>query len=253
MTAVPLFQVEAGGLLTTVQDLGRVGHQQDGMPIAGAMDSFAASVANLLVGNPRTAAVLEITLLGPTLLVLSDTRIALCGADLTAAVDGQPVALWKTLTLHPGQRLTFGRRRSAARVYLAVTGGMDVPVVLGSRSTFLRGQIGGFAGRCLQAGDILNGFPAPLTPGECGLRPADIPTYDLPATLRVVPGPHLSAFTDIGRAAFLSSAYTLMPQSDRMGYRLHGPAIERADIGSLLSEAMPGGGLQIPPDGQPIY
>ncbi len=252
MTDLPLFRVEMPGLLTTVQDLGRWGHQRDGMTVAGAMDPFAASVANLLLGNPRGAAILEITLLGPKLSVLADMRVALCGGDLSPTLDGAPLALWKTATLRAGQILAFGRRRSGARAYLAVSGGFFVPEVLGSRSTFLRGQLGGFQGRRLQSGDILRGVPQSLTPGERGLRAAEIPWYNLPIVLRVIAGPHSDAFTDEGRMALFSSTYTLTPQSDRQGYRLSGPVIARRDTADLLSEAMPLGGVQIPPNGQPI-
>ncbi len=156
------------------------------------------------------------------------------------------------MSVRAGQRLVFGRRHSGARVYLAVSGGLDVPLVLGSRSTFLRGQIGGFEGRRLQSGDILHSFPVRLAPGERGLPAADIPAYSLPAVLRVVCGPHNASFADAGRAAFFGSPYTLTPQSDRMGYRLSGPIIECADTNDILSEAMPFGGLQVLPDGQPI-
>jgi antagonist of KipI len=252
MTSVPLFRVESPGLLTTVQDLGRWGHQQDGLIVAGAMDPFAVSVANLLVGNPRGDAVLEITLLGPKLSVLSDMRIALCGGDLSPTLDGEPLAFWKTRTLRTGQTLAFGRRRTGARTYLAVAGGFSVPLILGSRATFLRGNLGGFAGRCLQTGDVLAGRAQGLTPGERGLRSPEMPVYPLPALLHIVPGPHPEAFSDESRAVFFSSTYTLSPQSDRQGYRLSGPTIPRADLTDILSEAMPLGGIQIPPDGQPI-
>ncbi len=252
MTGVPLLRVESPGLLTTVQDLGRWGHQRDGMVVAGAMDPFAASVANGLVGNPRGAAVLEITQLGPVLRTVADVRLALCGGDLSPAVDGQPAPLWKTMTLREGRTLTFSRRRAGARVYLAVAGGFGVPAVLGSRATFLRGRIGGFEGRPLRAGDVLEGVEQSLPPAERGLRPADMPAYPLPAVLRVLPGPHPSAFTEEGRDTFLSQTYTVSPQSDRQGFRLAGPAIARADEADILSEAMPWGGVQVPPDGQPI-
>lgn len=249
---VPLLRVEAPGLLTTVQDGGRWGHQRDGMVVAGAMDPFAASVANSLAGNLRGAAVLEITVLGPALRALADVRLALCGGDLSPSVEGQPVLMWKTFTLREDQTLVFGRRRSGARAYLAVSGGFSVPMVLGSRATFLRGHLGGFAGRRLEADDVLEGSPQHLTPAERGLRPADVPDYALPAVLRVLPGPHLSASPDTGRDPFFSATYTLSPQSDRQGYRLNGPAAARADRADILSEAMPVGGVQVPPDGQPI-
>jgi len=195
---------------------------------------------------------LEITLLGPVLRALTEMRLALCGGDLSPTVGGRPVSLWKTFTLREGQALTFGRRHTGGRLYLAVAGGLAVPAILGSRATFLRGQIGGFEGRPLRAGDVLEGWPQPLFSGERGLRPADRPAYVLPAVLRVLPGPHLSAFTDKGRDTFFSVPYAVSPQSDRQGYRLSGPAVARTDTADILSEAMPWGGIQVPPDGQPI-
>ncbi len=249
---IPLLEVETGGLLTTVQDLGRVGQQRSGLTPGGAMDPFAASVANLLLGNPRGAAVLEITLLGPALRFLAETQIAVCGGDLSAALDGEPLPLWKTATVYPGQRLLFGRRRFGARAYLAVSGGFVVPEVAGSRATFLRGKLGGLEGRTLRSGDILPGVLPPRLAAERGLSRSEQPTYDLPAILRVLPGPHLSHFTEAGQAAFFAAPYTVSPQSDRQGYRLAGPAVSRTSAGDLLSEPMPLGGIQVPPDGQPI-
>ncbi|MGI4790471.1 MAG: biotin-dependent carboxyltransferase family protein [Janthinobacterium lividum] len=249
---MPLLEVETGGLLTTVQDLGRIGQQRSGMTVVGAMDPFAASAANLLVGNERGAAVLEITLLGPTLRFLTQARIALCGADLTARLDGELLPLWKTVTVQTGQQISFGRRRSGARSYLAVAGGFSVPAVGGSRATFLRGKLGGFEGRALRPGDILPCFSMSLSSGERGLRPGDTPVYDVPAVLCVLLGPQESQFTDEGRSAFLTATYTVSPQSDRQGYRLSGPAVERTSAADILSEPMPLGGIQIPPDGQPI-
>ena len=252
MTTVPLLRVESPGLLSTVQDEGRWGHQRDGMVVAGAMDPFAAAAANLLVGSPRGAAVIEITLLGPALRALADVRLALCGGDLSPSIDGLPAPVWKTFTLREGQALTFGRRRSGARAFLAVAGGFQVPAVLGSRATFLRARLGGFEGRALKVGDVLEGIRQSLSPAARGLRLADIPDYDQPAVLHVLPGPHLSAFTGGGSDTFLSSLYTVSPQSDRQGYRLSGPAIARTGAADLLSEAMPWGGIQVPPDGSPI-
>ena len=264
---VPLLQAETGGLLTTVQDGGRAGQQRSGLTPSGAMDPFAASVANLLLGNPRRAAVLEITLLGPALRVMAQTQIALCGADLSAQVDGAALPLWKTVPVQPGQRLSFGRRRSGARVYLAVSGGFAVPEVLGSRSTFLRGQMGGLAGRALRPGDTLLGdflfgdfLFGDLLPGSPlaglaagrGLPRSQQPDYSLPAVLRVLPGPHFAQFADAALDVFFAAAYAVSPQSDRQGYRLTGPAVTRSAWKDVLSEPMPLGGLQVPPDGQPI-
>lgn len=251
-----LFRVQTPGLLSTVQDLGRVGHQREGMPVAGAMDPFALQVANILVGNGRGAAALEITLMGPTLQTLQDVTVSVCGADLTARVDDFLLPRWRTVVLQTGQTLHFGRRVAGARAYLAVAGGFHAPIVLGSRSTFLRAGIGGFGGRAIQTGDVLEGDGPPerrLWAGRA-LAPSAVPDDSSPALVRVVPGPHEDAFAPQTRAAFFAAEYTLSAQSDRMGYRLGGPPLAcRADRqGALLSEAVPWGGVQVPPDGQPI-
>ncbi|MDQ2687634.1 MAG: biotin-dependent carboxyltransferase family protein [Armatimonadota bacterium] len=249
-----MFRVQTPGLLSTLQDLGRVGYQNTGMPVAGAMDPFALQVANLLVGNARGAAALELTLLGPTLEVLGDVTIAVCGADLSARLDDAPLPLWRTAALRAGQTLRWGRRVSGARAYLAVAGGLDVPEALGSRSTFLRAGIGGFAGRALRAGDVLRGEGATAVQSGRALAPSAVPIYSSSATVRVVSGPHEDAFAPATLATFFTSEYMLSAQSDRMGYRLDGPSLScRSERqGVLLSEAVPWGGVQIPPDGQPI-
>lgn len=250
----PLFRVQTPGLLSTLQDLGRVGYQHTGMPVAGAMDPFALQVANVLVGRERGAAALEVTLLGPTLEVLGDVTIAVCGADLSALLDDAPLPLWRTAELRAGQTLRWGRRVSGARVYLAVAGGFDVPTVLGSRSTCLRAGIGGFMGRALRAGDVLReAGPTAAVPGRA-LAPSAAPRYSSAATVRVVLGPHEDAFAPQTFATFFASEYALSAQSDRMGYRLDGPPLPclPTSQGALLSEAVPWGGIQIPPGGQPI-
>jgi len=226
------------------------------MSVAGAMDPFAMQAANLLVGNGRGAAVLEITLLGPTLQTLQDVTVAVCGADLTAQVDDSLLPLWRTVALRAGPTLRFGRRVAGARAYLAVAGGFHAPDVLGSQSTFLRAGIGGLEGRALQTGDALEGPGSPDYPLRAGraLAPDIIPVYGGHAAVRVVLGPHREHFDAAACETFLTSEYALSPQSDRMGYRLSGPPISclPGSQGALLSEAAPWGGVQVPPDGQPI-
>ena len=251
--SVPLLRVERPGLLTTVQDLGRAGRQREGVPVSGAMDPFALQVANLLAGSPRGAAALEITLLGPRLHVLAGCVVALCGADLTARLDDDPLPLWKSVRLQPGQTLRFGTPRAGARAYLAVAGGLSVPEVLGSRSTFLRGGLGGFAGRALQSGDVLAGVGESTGPVGWGLSPAAIPSYPREVTVSVLLGPQEDAFTAWGLDTFLSAVYEVTHESDRMGYRLSGPTIQHRPGGAdILSEAVPLGVVQVPPSGQPL-
>ena len=251
----PVLRVEAPGLLTTVQDIGRAGYQQEGMTPAGAMDPFALQVANLLTGSERSAAALEITLLGPVLMFLSGTVIALCGADLSARLDDVSIPLWKSCPVFAGQTLRFGKRKSGTRVYLALAGGLDVPLVMGSRATFLRGGIGGLAGRPLQAGDILESDETSVSGyGGKSLRSADIAFYSDSAVAHVVLGPQDHTFSEGVRSTFLTTQYTVTPQSDRMGFRLAGNPLryQSGFNADLLSEAVPFGAIQVPPDGLPI-
>ncbi|QBS36658.1 biotin-dependent carboxyltransferase [Thermaerobacter sp. FW80] len=280
-----VFEVVAPGLLTTVQDRGRHGYQAFGVPVAGAVDEYALRIANLLVGNDENAAGLEITLLGPTLRVLAPTVIAVTGADLGATRNGQPLPLWEAVAVEPGDEIRFRGVKQGCRAYLAVAGGIDVPPVMGSRSTYLRGGIGGIGGRALKAGDVLEAgglFRAdePATtrrpraavcgrrgdadgsdasPGEvarqiAGRRvPAEfVPRYGSPITLRVVLGPQDDHFTPAGVATFLSAEYVVTVEADRMGCRLDGPTIEHAGPADIISDGIPLGAVQVPGHGRPI-
>jgi len=223
----PLFHIDSPGLLTTVQDQGRPGFASQGVPVGGAMDTWAARVANLLVGNDPGDAVLEMTLTGPALRVLQASTIAVCGADLLPQIDNAFLPMWRTVPVKQGQMLRFKRRKSGARAYLAAAGGFSVPLVLGSRSTELRAGFGGFGGRALRAGDVLD-TGTDNAPGVCGgrgLRASDIPQYPGHVRLRIIPGPQDDLFTNEARSLFLSATYTVTPQSDRMGYRLEGPRL----------------------------
>jgi antagonist of KipI len=249
-----IIEVVDAGLLTTVQDLGRYRYQRYGVPVSGAADQFSLRVANRLAGNDEGLAGLELTLVGPRLRFLAPTVIALAGADLSPRIDDEPVALWEPLVAPAGATLSFGDARDGVRGYLAVYGGIDVPKVLGSRSTSVRSKLGGFDGRPLQAGDLL------AVPGE---RPAsrvearrfpheDAPTYGHTHGLRVVLGPQDSAFTESGVRTFLSSTYSVSGQSDRIGYRLQGPVIEHLTSPDIVSDGIPYGAVQVAGDGMPI-
>ncbi|MGE5701764.1 MAG: biotin-dependent carboxyltransferase family protein, partial [Clostridia bacterium] len=145
-----VFEVIKPGLLTTVQDLGRFGYQQYGMVVSGAMDSYALRIGNLLVGNEEGEAGLEITVIGPVLCVLSDGLIAITGGDLDPYLDGQPVDMWKSVNVRRGSILRFGRVKQGMRAYVTIRGGIDVPTVMGSKSTYIKAGIGGFHGRSLR-------------------------------------------------------------------------------------------------------
>lgn len=244
-----------GGWLTTVQDLGRYGYQLYGVSVAGAMDCFSSKVANRLVGNPDKAAVLEITLKGPELQFERDTVIAITGADLSPTIDSGSVPLWESLAVSRGSRLSFGSRRTGARAYLAIAGGINVPLVLGSRSTHCPSETGGLQGRPLKQGDILcSGQPVEsieYVVGQCLPRRL-LPRYDRPATLRIVPGPQRDCFSDASVVNLTGSPYTLAAQSDRMGYRLIGPRVTCEGSARFISDCTATGVLQVPPDEQPI-
>lgn len=240
------------GLACTFQDLGRSGFQHLGVPANGVMDENAHRLANLLVGNGAEQATLEITLQGPELVFQAGTVIALAGADLAATLDGQPLEPLRAVRVRSGAVLAFGKRVRGARAYLAVRNGYRLPTTLGSTSTYGRGAYGGFAGRALRSGDVIgiaSGFANPprvLLPRESALLGYE----DGP--IRVVAGRQWALFEPAAQARFLSSAYRIENDSERMGYRLKGEPIELIEPANLLSEAVVFGTVQVPPDGQPI-
>ena len=253
-----MLEVILPGLLSTVQDGGRAGYADLGVPGAGACDSVALAVANGLLGNPAAAAALEITLAGPTLRVLITCVVALAGADFAARVeeDGRRLRPGGAYLLRGGTTLVCGSTTGGARGYLALAGGVAVPPVLGSAATYLAGGFGGLHGRPLRSGDRL----LPITPGDfhaAGWRwpdPSRAPPTPDPPTVRLVPGPHLAAFVPDILATLTAATWTVGPQSDRMGLRLQGPSLARSVAGhaELLSQGMVWGALQVPSDGQPI-
>jgi antagonist of KipI len=256
------------GLLTTVQDLGRFGYQPDGIIVSGAMDALALRVANRLVGNEENAAGLEITLRGPKIRFEADYLIALTGAHLAPTLNGQPVAGNRALWVAAGTELAFGAAVAGCRAYLAVAGGVAVPLVLGSRSTYLRAGFGGHEGRALRAGDALPvGQPSAIgeqlrrrlarpdaawaaagfTPG-----PALCPVPRHRPVLRAVRGPEYAQFAAESQQAFWGEPFAITPAADRMGYRLQGPPLMRLEETELLSSAVTFGTVQVPAGGQPI-
>ena len=249
-----VIEVVDGGLYTTVQDLGRYGFQRYGVPVSGAMDPYALRLGNTLLGNHENAAAIEITLVGPKLRFLADTFIVLSGADLTPYLDGQPILTWQVLRVSSGSLLTFEGPMAGTRAYLAVAGGIDVPPVMGSGSTYVRGNLGGLEGRTLKAGDHLSATSGAHNAPPAGTRPPQelIPVYDHENRLRVVMGPQDDAFTPQGISAFLNSTYTISKQSDRVGYRLEGPTVEHLKGADIISDGIPLGAVQVTGDGLPV-
>ncbi|MGE3178040.1 MAG: biotin-dependent carboxyltransferase family protein [Vicinamibacterales bacterium] len=244
------------GLLTTVQDLGRWGWQAWGVSVSGPMDPPSHRRANLLVGNPDRAATLEITATGPELRFEDERVIAVTGASFVLDVDGQPVPASAGVRVNRGGRLRFGRRLSGTRAYLAVSGGIAVDPVFGSRSTHVPSRLGGFRGRALASGDRLPLGPDTGPPPSPGATPVDVP-LTLPlksgrARIRVLPSPHPTRFRADALDRLQSGPYRVGPQSDRMGYRLEGPRLHASVAGSQLSEPSPAGSIQVPPGGDPI-
>jgi biotin-dependent carboxylase-like uncharacterized protein len=248
-----LFSVLTPGAYTTVQDIGRYGFQQMGIPVSGALDSFAFQTANMLVGNPAGHAVLEITILGPRFEMLAEVDLAITGARMGMMLNDQPVQGWRSFRVKPGDVLDIGQVKSGCRAYLAVNGGIDVPRVMGSRSTYVGGGLGGYYGRPLKQGDVLSGSVAPLSSGPGILPEKWIPDYSEGIVLRTVVGPQDDFFTD-GLDTIFESEYMVSTKADRMGYRLQGPEIlHREGVPkSIISEPSMPGGIQIPADNQPI-
>jgi len=246
-----MIEVLRAGPLATVQDLGRPGWRDRGLSLCGAMDDFALQAGNLLVGNPGDAAALEFTLDAATLRFHADACIAITGSDAEATIDGRPLRPWWRDTVRAGQTLQLGAPRERMRSYVAVRGGIAVPAVLGSRSTDLKAGFGGLAGRALRKGDRLPLLDAQLPPGA-GTRRVGMRAPDWNATLRVLPGPEHGDFSAAALAAFEATDWAVTPQSNRMGYRLSGPALARERGGELASHGVLPGVVQVPPSGQPI-
>jgi antagonist of KipI len=236
------------GMFTTVQDLGRWGFQSRGVPVSGALDWYSHRLANHLLGNDRHVATLEVTLTGPHMRFEAAAAFAVTGADFRLTLDDAPVAMNRPVEAASGSTLKFGDRLRGARAYVAVGGGIDVPQVLGSRSTHVLTQMGGHEGRALKAGDA-------LLIGGRGEGQGVIASLPLPfAPFGALGGAKLRAIpADDGLFAHIASQrFQVSPRSDRMGYRLDAPAIARASSGDLISTAVPTGAVQVPPTGQPI-
>lgn len=262
-------EVLQSGLSTTVQDLGRFGYQQHGVIVSGAMDTLALKLANRLVGNPENEAALEITLLGPRLKFHEDKLIAICGGDFSPLIDGKPVPARRPVLVRSGSVLKFSHAKNGCRAFVSFAGGIEVPKVLGSRSTYLRAKIGGYNGRPLQKGDHLKtkqpqavsleligllsnkNDSTPFVAADWYIGENILPSYEN-STVRVIRGPQFKKFTRESRRAFFEQEFQITPQSDRMGYRLSGSKLELVQPLELLSEAVTAGTIQVPPDGRPI-
>lgn len=257
------------GLLTTLQDTGRYGYQKVGVITSGAMDVYSLRLANILVGNDENEAALEITLTGPTIEFTSDTLIAIIGGDFSPIIDGQKVPTLRPVAVKAGAILKFSSCKVGCRAYLAVAGGYDVPKVMGSKSTYLRANIGGFDGRVLKKGDLLN----TNEPSEYGqqmminllsrgahsyahakwcISKVHTSEKNLRKPIRVMAGLQYDSFSEKAKYDFFATDYLITTQSDRMGYRLEGAKLETNGHLEMISEVACSGTIQVPPNGLPI-
>jgi len=262
-----MLEVIHGGVLTTVQDLGRRGYLHMGIPRSGAFDAFSLKVANHLVENDPSEAGLETMLPGLRLKALSETAVAITGADLGPQVNGKGIKMWSVVSLSPGDTLSFSKVNSGCRAYIAIAGGVEVPKVLGSKSTFVRGGFGGHEGRPLRRGDII------CTGESCAsisdmegrsARPDVRRSFIAPIQLRVVRGLEHHLFESTSVDLFFSAEFKVTSQADRMGVRYHGPEVNfkprdkatdyeaGADPSNILNECIPMGGIQVVSGKEPI-
>ena len=256
-------KVLKSGLSTTVQDLGRPGYYHIGIPISGGMDRHALAAANLLVGNKEGAAVLEAVFMGPELEFVVDATVAVTGAELPPKVDGTPRETWTSFKVKKGQVLSFGYLKKGARAYIAISGGIDVPVVLGSRSTYTLGALGGYQGRKLAEGDNL-----PIGKGK-GAKEGRSVAEKLrglpsnPAELRMLPGLYWHRITAEAGKHFLEDTWKVAPEADRIGYRFKGgrplefvprepPFGAGSDPSNIVDACYPYGSIQVPSGTEPI-
>ncbi|MFP4391966.1 MAG: biotin-dependent carboxyltransferase family protein [Desulfohalobiaceae bacterium] len=248
-----VFLVLDPGPLSTVQDLGRFGFQSLGVPISGALDPYSAQVANLLAGNTPDAAVLEMTIRGCTLAVLQQTRVALTGAQALVRQNSTDRSLWSAFTAEPGDVLRISQVSQGCRIYLAVNGGFDLPLVMGSRSTYVQAALGGLQGRALQKGDFLPAGSSWTQPSQDFIPEKFLPSLAPEISLGCVPGPQEQHFQKQGQALYESS-YTVTQRADRRGVRLKGPELAHThdSPGGIVSEPILPGNIQVPGDGQPI-
>lgn len=240
------------GPLSTVQDKGRTGYMSTGFSVGGAMDTYSMETANILVGNSPSDGVIEMTLMGISTVFDCTCVIALTGADMSPRLNGNDIPTYTAIEVHADDKLTMGVAKSGMRCYLAVSGGFDLPLVMGSMSTNIKCGIGGYNGRKLASGDVIplrHSIPLSLI-GRRSIPPKN--AYSDTVTLRVILGPQDDMFTENGIKTFLGNEYIVSDKSDRMGIRLEGETIENKDGVDIISDGIATGSVQIPASGTPI-
>lgn len=240
-------------MLTTVQDSGRIGYQQYGMPVGGPMDELSYRLANLLVGNPEGAACLEATIAGPEIMFEKEVWVAISGADMQPQINGKGIRNNKAYLMKRGSILSLGFANLGCRSYIAFSGGIDVPVVMGSRSTYLTGKTGGFRGRALMEGDKLMLGEEEAKPLTGNLPPeiAQLPFATGP--IRILPGPETGSLGLEALKSLLNSTFAISMNSNRMGYRLEGAVVKpEPESSNIISAPVTMGTIQAPAGGEPI-
>ena len=258
-------EIIRAGILTTIQDLGRYGYQKFGLNINGAMDEGAARVANILVGNDEKDAVLELTLTGASIKMNADHLIAICGGDMSATMNGQSIPMWQPFIASKDAVINFNHYKNGCRVYIAIAGGIAIPAVLGSYSTNLRATIGGYEGRALRNGEIIE--VSDMRSQSCSmglwqkLQTGDTRAFNAQhfgmahedsIKIRFIAGPEYEWLDEVNKQKFTQSKWFIDAQSDRMGYRLQGPSLEMISKQELITEGVVHGTVQLPANGQPI-
>lgn len=244
--------IENGGLLTTVQDTGRHGYQRFGLGAAGAVDLHACNFANILTGNELNEAVLEATLLGPTVRFTSSAVFAVTGGDLSPKLNNEPCPMYCALRAEKGDVLSFGTPKTGCRAYIAFAGGLDIEPVMGSRSTYFKATLGGYKGRKLEKGDEIAFRKNRACPANLDRRRMKPPILSGNYTVRVLMGPQDDFFTQDGINTFLNGVYTVTKDFDRMGTRLEGPKIQHITDGNIITDGIAFGAIQVPSGGEPI-
>lgn len=246
-------KIVSPGFFTTVQDNGRYGYRCFGMPVSGAMDFFSHMAGNLIVGNDPGEASLEATIKGPEIKFSRKTMIAITGAEMDPMINGKPVEMWTGIIAGRGDRLSFGSVTSGLRSYISFAGGIDVPETMGSRSTYIRGRIGGVMGRKLEENDNIRLFPAmTLLRKKRRLPLAFIPEWRRDTTLRIMKGVDYGEFTTEASDLLVSSPFEVTNYSDRMGIRLSGTTLQHKRKADVISYPLVPGTIQVPGDGNPV-
>ncbi|PFI79395.1 biotin-dependent carboxyltransferase family protein [Bacillus cereus] len=259
-------EVLHAGMFTTVQDLGRSYYQQFGVPVGGAMDKNALRLINMLVGNEENEAGLEMTILGPKLLIKKTTLLAIGGVDMEPLLNGERIPLWRPILAEEGSMLCFGKVKSGCRAYVTFAGGIHIERTMGSKSTYIRAAIGGIEGRMLKKGDcfqigtyseMANRFIQDLQKDEriktkWVISNSVLPKYKKHPKLRVIADFEYDQFTEESRKAFFTKEYKVSNYADRMGYRVEGEVLNRIEEKEILSSPVTFGTIQVPNGGQPI-